>query len=153
MPSARRVSRHDANGGNADEGLSAASSGRSSGADRLRPRIALYPSLFVVPQRSGEPCPWSLLAYASVDPLAQQVGVAHVAGVLLDHSDQRLAQRHRAAAAAVLIQGIVGGDVETGRPGYEPRGEVRLRAPRVPRLRDHQGIGNSTIEIPVTVGL
>jgi hypothetical protein len=37
--------------------------------------------------------PWvGLLAYASVYPLAQQVGVAHVAGVLLDHSDQRLAK-------------------------------------------------------------
>jgi hypothetical protein len=33
-----------------------------------------------------------LLAYASVDPLAQQVDVTHVAGVLLDHSDQHLAQ-------------------------------------------------------------
>ena len=32
-----------------------------------------------------------LLAQASVDALAQQVGVAHVAGVLLDHSDQHLA--------------------------------------------------------------
>jgi hypothetical protein len=33
-----------------------------------------------------------LLAQAPVDPLAQQVGVTHVAGVLLDQSDQRLAQ-------------------------------------------------------------
>src|SRR5580658_8041853 len=40
MPSARRASRHDANGGNADEGLPAASSRRCSGADRPRPRIA-----------------------------------------------------------------------------------------------------------------
>jgi hypothetical protein len=35
----------------------------------------------------GAPCAWPLLAYASVEPLAQQVGVTHVAGVLLDHSD------------------------------------------------------------------
>ena len=62
-----------------------------------------------------------LLAYASVDPLAQQVGVTHVAGVLLDHSDQHLAQRHRPSTAAMLIQGIVAGDVETGRLGHEPR--------------------------------
>lgn len=33
-----------------------------------------------------------LLAQASVDPLAQQVDVTHVAGVLLDRSDQHLAQ-------------------------------------------------------------
>src|SRR5215469_12964597 len=97
------------------------------------------------------PSPAALLADAPVDPLAQQVGVTHMAGVLPDHPDQRLAQRHRPAAAAVLVQGIVGGDVETGRPGHEPRGEVRLRTPRVPRLRDHTGVGNSTIEIPVTI--
>src|SRR6202167_3298637 len=40
MPSARRASRHDANSGNADEGLPAASCRRGSGANRLRPRIA-----------------------------------------------------------------------------------------------------------------
>src|SRR5271170_1965221 len=40
MPSARHASRHDANGGDADEGLPAASWRRGSGADRLRPRIA-----------------------------------------------------------------------------------------------------------------
>lgn len=34
-----------------------------------------------------------LLAYASVDPLAQQVGVTEVAGVLVDRSDQHRAQR------------------------------------------------------------
>jgi hypothetical protein len=33
-----------------------------------------------------------LLAYAPVYPLAQQVGVAHVPGVLLDHVDQHLPQ-------------------------------------------------------------
>ena len=38
----------------------------------------------------------------------------------------------------------------TGRPGHEPGGEVHLRAPCVPRLRNHLGIGNSTIEITVT---
>jgi hypothetical protein len=53
-------------------------------------------------------------AYASVDPPAQQVDMAHGAGVLLDQSDQREAQRHRPSTASVLIQGIVGGGVETG---------------------------------------
>jgi hypothetical protein len=33
------------------------------------------------------------LADASVDPFPQQVGVAAVAGVLLDHADERFAQR------------------------------------------------------------
>src|SRR6266851_2462460 len=70
-----------------------------------------------------------LLAYASVDPLAQQVRVTEVTGVLMDHSDQHLAQRHRPSAAAMLIQGIVAGDVETGRLGHEPRREVHLRTP------------------------
>jgi hypothetical protein len=50
------------------------------------------------------------LADAAVDLLAQQVDVAHVAGVLLDHPDQHLAQRDRAAAAALLIRGILGDD-------------------------------------------
>ena len=44
-----------------------------------------------------------LLAYASVDPLAQQVDVTEVAGVLMDRSDQHLAQRHRPSTAAMLI--------------------------------------------------
>ena len=56
-----------------------------------------------------------LLADASVDALAQQVGVAHVAGVLLDRADQHFAQRDPLSAAPVLIQGIFGRDVETGR--------------------------------------
>jgi len=76
-----------------------------------------------------------------------------VAGVLLDHSEQYLAQRHRPSATAVLIQGIVGGDVETGSLGHEPRAEVHLRLPCLPCLRNHLGVGNSTIEITVTVGV
>src|SRR5215475_8716100 len=81
-----------------------------------------------------------LLAYASVDPLAQQVRMTHVAAVLPDHSDQHLAQRHRPSTAAMLIQGIVAGDVETGRLGHEPLGEVNLRTPCVPCLRNHLGL-------------
>src|SRR5215471_19170404 len=79
------------------------------------------------------------LAYASVDPLAQQVDVTHVAAVLPDRSDQHLAQRHRPSAAAMLIQGILTGHVEAGRPGHEPLGKVHLRTPCVPRLRNHLG--------------
>src|SRR5437763_16877844 len=101
---------------------------------------------------AGTPADW-LLADASVDPLAQQVDVTEVAGVLLDHSDQHLAQRHRPSAAAMLIQGIVAGDVETRRLGHEPRGEVHLPLPCVPRLRNHPGVGHSTIEIAVTAAV
>ena len=49
----------------------------------------------------------------------------------------------------MLIQGIVAGDVETGRLGHEPRGEVHLCSPRVPRLRNHLGVGNSAIKVTV----
>src|SRR5207302_7423422 len=94
-----------------------------------------------------------LLAYASVDPLAQQINVTHVAGVLLDRSDQHLAQGHQASTAAMLIQRIVAGDVETGRLGHEPRREVHLGTPRIPRFGNHPGVGNSTIEITVAVGV
>ncbi len=75
-----------------------------------------------------------------------------MAGVFLDRSDQHLAQRHPPSAAAMLILGIIAGDVETGRLGHEPRREVHLRTLCVPRRRNHLGIGNSTIEITVTVG-
>src|SRR5438270_12147162 len=73
-----------------------------------------------------------LLAYASVDPLAQQVDVTHVAGVLLDRSDQHLAQPHQASTAAVLLPRIVAGHVETGPLGPGPRREVHLGTPRIP---------------------
>src|ERR1700753_3673886 len=63
---------------------------------------------------------WPLLAQAAVDALAEQGGGADVTGVLLNHPAQPLAQRHRAAAAAVLVVGVVGGDVEAGRGGHEP---------------------------------
>jgi hypothetical protein len=52
-------------------------------------------------------CLIPLLADATVDPFPQQVGVTHVAGVLLDHPGQDLAQRYRPAAAAMMIQRVV----------------------------------------------
>jgi len=83
----------------------------------------------------------------------QQVDVTRVAGILLDRSDQHLAQRHRPATAAVLVQRVVGGQVETRRVGHEPGRELDLRTPRLPRQRDHVGIGDGTGEVAVTVGL
>ena len=79
--------------------------------------------------------------------------MTHVAAVLPDHSDQHLAQRHRPATAAMLIQGIVAGDVETGRLGHEPGREVHFRTPCVPRFRHHLRVGSSTVKITVTVGV
>jgi len=74
------------------------------------------------------------LTAASVDPFAQQVDVTQVAGVLLDHPDQHLPQRHRPSAAAVLIAVIVSGDVKTGCLLDPLGGEADLRVPGVPRL-------------------
>src|SRR6516165_7323948 len=123
---------------------------KSEAADTL-PRMTQI--LESIKNQPAEACGKGLLAEASVDPLAQQVSVTHVAGVLLDHSDQHLAQRHRPPAAAVLIQRIVASDVKTGRLGHEPRGEIHLGTPCVPRLRDHPGVGYRTIEVTVTVGV
>ncbi len=82
----------------------------------------------------------------------QQGGVTEMAGVVVDHSDQHLAQRHRASTAAVLVQGIVAGDVETGASATNRSANVHLCSPCVPRLRNHLRVGNSAIEIAVTVG-
>jgi hypothetical protein len=53
----------------------------------------------------------------------------------------------------MLIQRIVAGNVETGCLGHKPRGEFHLSTPCVPRLRNHAGVGNSTIDITVTVAV
>ncbi len=72
-----------------------------------------------------------LLAYASVNPLAQQVGVTEVAGVLVDHFEQHLAQRDRPLALANAAA-IVAGEVEAVGSGHEPLGEVTLCSPCIP---------------------
>jgi hypothetical protein len=53
----------------------------------------------------------------------------------------------------VQILGVVAGDVETGCPGHEPVGEIRLRMPGVPGLRHHLRVGNGAIEITVTISV
>jgi hypothetical protein len=45
-----------------------------------------------------------LLAYASVDPLAQQVDVTPVAGLLLDRPEQHLAQRHHETRNRIVFR-------------------------------------------------
>lgn len=49
-----------------------------------------------------------LLADATVDPFAEQVGVAEVAGVLLDHVEYHLAQRDGSAVLHGAANGEVG---------------------------------------------
>jgi hypothetical protein len=55
---------------------------------------------------------------------------------------------NRPSTAAMLIQRIVAGDVETGRLGHEPRGEVHLCSPCVPRLGDHLGSATAPSKSP-----
>ncbi len=49
-----------------------------------------------------------LLADAAVDPLAEQIGVAEVAGILLDHVEYHLAQRNGRAVLHRAADGEVG---------------------------------------------
>ena len=49
-----------------------------------------------------------LLADTAVDPLAEQIGVAEVAGVLLDHVEYHLAQRDGRAVLHRAADGEVG---------------------------------------------
>jgi hypothetical protein len=93
------------------------------------------------------------LTQAAVDPLPQQVDVAEVACVLLAHPDEHLAQRHVAATAAVLVESIVGGDVERGRGGDVLLGERDLGTPGLPRLGHHGGVGYGAVEVAVAVVL
>ena len=66
--------------------------------------------------------------------------MAHVAGVLLDHPDQHLAQRDLPATAAVLIRGIVGGDVETS--GLVTKAGVRIGPAQMNASVIDEGRGN-----------
>jgi len=54
------------------------------------------------------PLGYGLLADAAVDPLAEQIGVAEVAGVLLDHVEYHLAQRDGRAVLQRAADGEVG---------------------------------------------
>lgn len=84
-----------------------------------------------------------LLAHSPVDPLAEEVCVAVVPGVFLDHVHQHLAQ-HVAPFAD---------DVEVGRLRHVSLRECDLGAPCVPRLCDNLGVGHRAVEVPVGVGV
>jgi ABC-2 type transporter len=81
--------------------------------------------------------PATLLAHCPVDPLAQQVGMAVVPGVLLHHVHQHPAQRHRPAPGIRDLPD----DIEVGRRGHEPLRERNVGPPHVPCLRDNLGVG------------
>src|SRR5215475_14638015 len=85
---------------------------------------------------------WSL-ADPPVDPLAQQIRVAHMPGVLLNQVYEHLAQH---------IPGLAH-HVEAGFRRHELLRELDLRAPGAPRLRHHLRIGYGTVEVAVPIRL
>ena len=80
-----------------------------------------------------------LLADAAVDAFADQVGVAVVAGVLLEDVDQDLPQ----------FRAVLAGDVQIGCVGNELLREVDLGTPVVPGFLDNGGIGHGAVEVLV----
>ncbi len=80
-----------------------------------------------------------LLADAPVDALAEQVGVPVVAGVLLDHVHEPLAQRDR------LTLAVAAGEAEVVAAG-ELLGEGDLLAPRRPRLLQRAGSATAPLK-------
>src|SRR5512133_3296922 len=76
------------------------------------------------------------LADAPVDPFPQQVGVAAVAGVLLDHVDQHFAQRDSVSVSHSPA------DAEVGAVGDELLREGDLVAPGLPGLVYDRWVGD-----------
>ena len=78
------------------------------------------------------------LAHASVDPFPQQVGVAAVAGVLLDHVDKHFAQRDGVSVSHSPA------DPELGGAGDELLRESDLVAPGLPGIVYDRWVGDRT---------
>jgi hypothetical protein len=76
------------------------------------------------------------LADASVDPFSQQVGVAAVAGVLLDHMDKHFAQRDGVSVSHSPA------DAEVGGVGDELLREGDLVAPGLPGIVYDRWVGD-----------
>jgi len=70
-------------------------------------RFAVEPGPALAVRRAGASF-GGLLADAAVDPLPEQIGVAEVAGVLLDHVEYHLAQRDGRAVLHGAADGEVG---------------------------------------------
>src|ERR1700755_650797 len=84
------------------------------------------------------------LADASVDPFPQQVGVAAVASVLLDHVDKHFAQRDGVSISHSPA------DAEVGGAGDEFLCEGDLVAPGSPGIVDDGWVGDRAG--PVSIG-
>jgi hypothetical protein len=76
------------------------------------------------------------LADASVDPFPQQVGVAAMAGVLLDHVDKHFAQRDGVSISHSPT------DAEVGGAGDELLREGDFAAPGLPRIVYNRWVGD-----------
>lgn len=88
-----------------------------------------------------------LLADGAVDALADQVGVADVAGILLDHVGQHPAQRQYPAPPVLPLSR----QVQAGRRGHELLRERHLFPPGPPGLVDHGRVGPRAVPVPVDV--
>lgn len=77
----------------------------------------------------------------------------YVPGVLLNHPDQHLAQRHEPAPAAMLVERVVDRDAETGSAGDEPFGKLDLIPSRLPRFFGHSLVGGRSVEVASAVGV
>jgi len=86
--------------------------------------------------------PQDLLSDASIDSLAEQVGVAVVAGILLDHVDQEFAQGDRPPGPVMSDEAEIG-------VVHELLGEGDLLAPCSPCFRHDRGIGHGTVGLGV----
>ena len=96
----RRQARQSGSEGSCLEPAGAASRGYDPFRGGARPGSGGAQGMRLV--RSG------LLADAAVDPLAEQIGVAEVAGILLDHVEYHLAQRDGRAVLHRAADGEVG---------------------------------------------
>jgi Protein of unknown function (DUF2568) len=87
-----------------------------------------------------------LLADTSVNTLAQEIGMAVVAGVLLDHVNEQLPKRDWFARAVASDEAEVGLTSEL-------LGKGNLVTPCGPRLIDNSLIGHGTVEVTIWLGL
>jgi len=90
--------------------------------------------------------PTGLLADTSVNTLAQEIGMAVVTGVLLDHVNQELPQGDWFARAVLSNEAEVGF-------ASELLGKGNLVTPCAPRLIDNSLIGHGTVEVTIWLGL
>ena len=106
--------------------------------------MSLITAVETYPASARSHFPTGLLADTSVNALAQEIGMAVVAGVLLDHVNQQLPKRDG------LTRTVLSDEAEVGVAG-ELLGEGHLVTPCGPRLVDDRLISHGTVK--VTIGL